>query len=177
MRLYSTIGLMAAVICFAAAKDDGSNADPNPAPADANLVPIAQVDPAVAAVVMNAVRALDPKKDSDWTEGGKPSLKRVRQLAKNDALTQEDLDGAAPLAYRPPYEKEGLQGRGTLFSGATAAAEQSDPVANVMMVALQQGYASGSLRQPGEMFLFSGIPGSWMRPATKEETKIYSAQG
>jgi hypothetical protein len=166
MRLYATMGLLAAALCFAA---DGETA--NPAPPDPKFTPV--VDDNMAMVVLNAVRALDPKKDTDWTEGGKPSLKRVRQIAKNSDITQEELDAAAPLAYRPPYEQPGPAGRGTLFSGATAEAETSDPVNNVMMIATSDGYAMGSLRRPGEMFLFSGIAGSWMRPATKDEIKAY----
>jgi len=130
----------------------------------------------VQMMVLNAVRALDPKKDSDWTEGGKPSLKRVRQLAKNDTITQEQLDDSVPDAKRPTFAAETLEGRGEIYAtraDAGKSPELEDPVSNVWMIATETGYASGSLQKDGDVFLFSGIPGSWMREATKEEVKAH----
>lgn len=130
----------------------------------------------VQMVILNAVRALDPKKDSDWTEGGKPSLKRVRQLAKNDTITQDQLDDATPDASRPKFDAETLQGRGDSYATRADLGKNpdlADPVSAVMMVATEKGFASGSLQNPGDVFLFSGVPGTWMREATKEDIKAY----
>lgn len=159
-KMYTTAALMGAV-CFMAADAAGS----------------ATVNDNVLMVVLNAVKALDAKKDSDWTENGKPSLKRVRQLAKNDTITQEQLDAAAPDADRPKFPADYLEGRGEMYASAKNGnmPELQDPVSQVMMVATETGYASGSLQKPGDIFLFSGVPGSWMREATKEDIKAYDA--
>jgi len=135
------------------------------------------VDENVLMVVLNAVKALDAKKDSDWTENGKPSLKRVRQLARNDTITQAQLDEAVPDATRPKFSQDYLEGRGEMYASAKNAdmPELQDPVSQVMMIATKEGYASGSLQKPGDIFLFSGVPGSWMREASKEEIKAYDA--
>lgn len=133
-------------------------------------------DDNVLMVILNAVKALDAKKDSDWTEGGKPSLKRVRQLAKNDTITQEQLDEATPDATRPKFNADTLQGKGEMYAGAGdkgKSPDLADPVSAVMMIATDTGFASGSLQKPGDVFLFSGVPGSWMREATKAEIKQY----
>jgi len=43
-----------------------------------------------------AAKGLDHARDDDWQEDGRPSLKRIQQLAKSTAVTQEQLDDALP---------------------------------------------------------------------------------
>lgn len=46
--------------------------------------------------IKEAAKGLDHKKVDDWQEDGRPSLKRIHQLAKTTAITQEQLDDALP---------------------------------------------------------------------------------
>lgn len=46
--------------------------------------------------IKEAAKSLDHKKVDDWQEDGRPSLKRIHQLAKSTAITQEQLDDALP---------------------------------------------------------------------------------
>ena len=41
------------------------------------------------------------------------------------------------------------------------------------MMTLEVGHYGNEIRVPGVIFTFSGIPGSWMREATKDECKKY----
>lgn len=43
-----------------------------------------------------AAKGLDHARDDDWQEDGRPSLKRMHQLAKTTAITQDQLDDAVP---------------------------------------------------------------------------------
>lgn len=46
--------------------------------------------------IKTAAKGLDNSRDDDWQEDGRPSLKRIHQLAKTTAIKQEDLDDALP---------------------------------------------------------------------------------
>lgn len=46
--------------------------------------------------IKTAAKGLDNARDEDWQEDGRPSLKRIQQLAKTSAITQDQLDDALP---------------------------------------------------------------------------------
>lgn len=122
-----------------------------------------------------ALPKLNPADDKDWTENGQPSLKRVRQLIKNDTLTQAQLDEAASGTKRPDMTKtvnplEGLQVHQEPDLEKIEDAKKNH-VIDQMVVATEKGYAAGAVREPGEAFLFSGVMGSWMREEDEDERK------
>lgn len=119
-----------------------------------------------------AATGLDNTKDADWTEDGRPSLKRVRQLAKDANITQEQLDEAVPQLRRVTQDKA----RTIAVLKEPGPEGKPDAVSGVMMIAIERGYYGGAIRDPDSptrLFSFTGIPGRWMRPATKEEIKDY----
>jgi hypothetical protein len=134
--------------------------------------------------ITTAIAALDPKKDSDWTENGRPSLARIRVIAKNKEITQAELDAAAPEAKRPlppagptaeEIAKAPLQRVVNERRVARPSRELPEPVSNVRMIAVRPGYYGAVLREAGESFVFTGVPGDWMRPETAEEAKARTA--
>lgn len=57
-----------------------------------------------------AAKGLDNARDDDWQEDGRPSLKRIQQLAKTSAITQEQLDDALPdLRREQPKSSAGVK--------------------------------------------------------------------
>lgn len=118
-----------------------------------------------------AAAALDNAKDKDWTEDGKPSLTRVRQLAKDNTITQAQLDEAVPDMVRVKKEERTV----AVIEKSETGRDYPDAVSGVMMIALEKGYYGGSIREPETVFSFTGIPGKWMREATKEEIANWNA--
>ena len=123
--------------------------------------------------IKQALLALNGKKDSDWTEGGRPSLKAVQGLAKDASITQAQLDEAAGDFQRPeqPEKKEKVTKVRVVDNRAIDKEEKPDPVKDVRMVATERGYYGGALREAGDSFMFTGTPGQWMREETAEEAK------
>ncbi len=121
--------------------------------------------------IQNALTKLNPAEDKDWTENGSPSLKRMRQLLKNDSLTQEQLDEFASGAKRPEMKKPaGLETHREPDKEAIEFAKKNH-VIDESVVALERGYASGAVREPGDVFLFSCVMGSWRRKEEPDERK------
>lgn len=122
-------------------------------------------------MIKAALPKLDATKNADWTEDGRPSLTRMRQLIKDNTLTQEVLDQFTADVRRPKFEL--TDGKTIKPAPDLAAIDEAkkNHVIDQMMVAINTGYASGAVRNPGEVFLFSGIKGSWMREESAEEQK------
>lgn len=120
--------------------------------------------------ITDAGAKLDHSKDADWTEGGRPSLKRVQALAKDNTITQAQVDEylSALKREKPPEVDKNVQ-QVALVDRATKPAEPGKPVEAVRMVAIERGYYGGVIRDPGDSFVFTGRPGSWMREETTEE--------
>lgn len=51
---------------------------------------------------------------------------------------------------------------------------RDDYMKNKSVITLAPGVASGSVRSVGEVFNYSGLPGSWFRKATKDEVTAYA---
>lgn len=122
-------------------------------------------------MIKAALPKLDATKDADWTEDGRPSLKRMRQLIKNDTLTQAQLDQFTAGVKRPEFVL--TDGKVTKPAPDVEAIEEAkkNHYVDTMMIAIERGFAAGAIRDPGEAFLFSGIKGSWMRLEEPDEQK------
>ena len=155
--------------------------------------------------IKEAAKGLDHKKVDDWQEDGRPSLKRIHQLAKTTAITQEQLDDALPDLKRnqqtgapaKPTPEAGKNEANVKTAAAPATAgnsatdtkaikaasmpkeaEKKDErfVENVIVVANETGYYGSKLREAVEKFYFTGRLGSWMERADAAERKAYAEE-
>jgi hypothetical protein len=119
-------------------------------------------------LIRQASTLLNKDIDKDWTEDGRPSLAAIRKAAKDSSITQEALDAALPDMRRPEREAERV-----LAVEKKLEEDDKRPRLNqVRVVATERGYYGGAIREPGDSFVFTGIPGVWMRPETAEEKKL-----
>lgn len=128
----------------------------------------------LAEEIQAALPKLNPVDNKDWTEGGAPSLTRIRALLKNDKVTQEQLDEVAGNHKRPDMTKAAPANLAEVHREPDKdkiEEAKKNHVIDETVVAIDRGYASGAVREPGEAFNFSGVMGSWMRKETAEEAK------
>jgi hypothetical protein len=156
--------------------------------------------------IKTASNGLDHKKDDDWQEDGRPSLKRIHQLAKTTAITQEQLDDALPDLRRnqsvnqatiTPTPDAGKAKANVNPAAAPATAKTATDTApiveaskrkkpikaedqpmlvNKLVVAVEAGYYGSKIREPGESFYFTGRKGRWMEVADKSERKEHAEE-
>lgn len=119
--------------------------------------------------IEEAVKKLDNSRDADWAENGRPSLKRIRQLAKNEEIEQDQLDEFGGDVKRDFAKVEGLKPRPDMATARDG--DLPEAVKDQWMVATDRGYYGGAIREIGEAFVFSGIPGRWMREEKAAERK------
>lgn len=117
------------------------------------------------------VLQLDNKRDADWTEDGRPSLKRVRQLASNNKIEQADVDLYLADTRRVVVEDNSDAQKMVIVNNDRGPEDKGDPVKDVRMVAHDRGYYAGAVREVGDSFMFTGIPGRWMHEETDEEAE------
>ena len=134
--------------------------------------------------IKSAATQLDHENDEHWTKGGEPDIATIAKLSGIDSLKRADIDKALPDFKRQERPKEVKGGkkvelkRETVASTANRAKVERmqgkevkrnvdlfEPVENVLMRATAPGYYGGDLKQPGDIFRFTGRPGSWMEPA------------
>lgn len=155
--------------------------------------------------IKEAAKGLDHKKADDWQEDGRPSLKRMHQLAKTTAITQEQLDDALPDLRRnqqtggpatptpdagkndanvKPAADPATAGNSATDTKAIKVAsmpkeaEKKDErfVENTLVVAIELGYYGSKLRDIGEKFYFTGRLGNWMEKANAAERKQHAEE-
>lgn len=127
----------------------------------------------MTALIRQAATALDPRIDGDWQPDGRPTLKAIRFLARDASITQDQLNAALPEMRRPAKDDYSAKDVQLVANVPIPREKEEKPprLVNVRVVATERGYYGGTLREPGESFVFSGIPGKWMRPETAEERK------
>jgi hypothetical protein len=147
-------------------------------------------------VIKEAGSKLKASNDADWTEGGRPSLKRIQALAKSNAITQDQVDDALPDLTRAsltpekkPAEQVPQPGRSRPQTAALRALRMGEDgktdrqraeeaghkwLDGVLVVAVERGFYGGLIRDPGEPpFPYTGPDGSWFRElSTKERRRI-----
>lgn len=123
---------------------------------------------------------------TDWQEDGRPSLKAIQRLAKDNSITQEDVDTALPDLKRDSLkprtkDTEPKTGRGRAVEAVHKARNDKrsdkqraiddghDWLENEMVVAEDVGYYGGLIREPGDRFVFTGAAGSWFRKLSRRE--------
>lgn len=123
-------------------------------------------------LIKQAATLLNKDTKSDWAENGRPSLTAIRKHAKDATITQDELDAALPDFRKPEPEPDA-----TVAVVKRKGDEKDDrPRLNqVRVVATERGYYGGMVREAGDSFVFTGIPGAWMRPETGEEKKARQA--
>ncbi len=107
-----------------------------------------------------------------------PSQEEVDKNANPVAEASTDVPDKPPQpADAKPKQKEASESYGLARSLMLNESVKADPryLDRKSVIVLDIGFAGGSVRQIGEVFTFSGIPGSWMREATKEEIAAYVA--
>ena len=143
------------------------------------------------AAIKEAIKKLDPKKDADWNSDGTPNLDQVRIKAKNSEITQVALTSAAdgyvrPTSARPLKSKKLLDKReeddlpNDLVDEETGRFNLEDDdgnrrkifVRNREVAAIERGFASGSIRDPGDVFIYTGELGTWMMDPTHANREI-----
>lgn len=132
--------------------------------------------------IVSALTMLDHENDEHWTGGGLPDIATVASIAGIDSLKRADIEKASPDFKRRdrPVETKGkakveieheevplrvtvIRTKNQIEDGATV--ELAKPVTGVMMRATARGYYGGDLKEEGDVFSFTGRPGSWMEPA------------
>jgi hypothetical protein len=132
--------------------------------------------------IVSALSQLNHENDDHWTGGGLPDVATVVRLAGIDSLKRADIDKVSPDFKRQtrPAEVKGkkkveikteeiplrataTRPKAKIPEGATVTVNQK--VDNVLMRAISRGYYGGSVRDEGDVFTFTGRPGSWMEPA------------
>jgi hypothetical protein len=150
--------------------------------------------------IKDAANDLRYEVDADWTEGGRPSLKRIQALTKNSTITQDQVDEALPDVKRinPKAEilakdnepatkgktilprRSGIQGKKEVQPDMTekeaAEAAGFDWLDGELVIADERGFYGGMLREEGEAFVFTGAYGSWFHKATAAERKAYTKE-
>lgn len=98
--------------------------------------------------IKGALHDLDPARDDDWTEGGLPSLSRMKELTGNRELTRAEVSEAEPGYTRDggPKEKPGKT-------------EMPDPVHPVEGVP-DENQPAGPGQHPGDRPLEDQGPGN-----------------
>jgi len=136
-------------------------------------------------LIKDAALGLKYSDATEWQEDGRPSLKAIQKLAKDNSITQEDVDTALPDLKRDSLkprvkEQETKTGRGRAEAIHRARNDKrSDKqralddghewYENEMVVAEDVGYYGGIIREPGDRFVFTGAAGSWFRKLSKRE--------
>lgn len=142
-----------------------------------------------------AIAKLDPKNDKHWNSDGSPNLDAVRIVAKNTEIEQVDLNSAAdgfvrPSLAKPVKSKKELDARqedklpDDLVDEDTGRFNLEDAdgkrrkifVRNREVAAIERGFASGAIRDPGDVFLYTGELGSWMMDPTHANRKVVEAE-
>lgn len=174
-RSIFSLSLLSAV-CMAAATDAGSKA--------------------AVVTIDDALAKLDTKRDADWLADGAPSLERVRILMRNSDVTQEDLDKVAgdlrrPSAHSAPSAAKALAKASAKREAASEdqIKQMVDPdtgrfniidangkrlkvfVKNAKVAAAERGFASGAIRDPGDVFMYTGELGTWMMPGDHDSVQ------
>lgn len=106
-----------------------------------------------------ALRGVDHSKESDWTEDGKVSVKRVQQLAKDATITRDDIEKADPDFRR---EKPKPLVAATSRKDRAKVNHSGEGVENEWVKAVSIGQYGGKLRYVGERFLYTGKLKGWM---------------
>lgn len=112
---------------------------------------------AFRADILAAVAKLRHGNAADWQEDGRPSLKRIIQLAGNNKITAEDVDKVAGDVRRETVKTDNSE---TLLKGEDKTADAA-PLENVKVRAIEVGQYGGKLRDPGEEFVYSGPKQAW----------------
>ncbi|WP_299078684.1 hypothetical protein [uncultured Paraglaciecola sp.] len=147
-----------------------------------------------------ALAGLDPNKDEDWNDNGSPSVAAVQRVAQNSEIRAAHIKEHAPDFERPAHTSGGSSDKNTQAAARDTQPPQPPEVAetegmsvfdrkqkakqaevedhpnyvkNVRMMTIAKGVYGGGVRSTGEVFTFTGIKGSWHRPATKDECKGY----
>lgn len=145
------------------------------APADRSGAALASGE----AAIKDALKKLDPKKDADWNSDGTPNLDRVRIVMKNADVEQSALNSAAegfkrPTTAKPLKSQKALAKReeddlpADLVDEETGRFNLEDDdgnrrkifVKNRLVAAIERGFASGAIRDPGDVFMFTGELGT-----------------
>jgi hypothetical protein len=118
--------------------------------------------------IKTALSKLDHNSDNDWLANGSPSLARIQAITNNTAISQEALDAEAGNFKR---KTKAVKDR----EAAEDKAGRKE-VKDKMMVATKRGFYGGAIRDEGDSFLFSGVPGSWMIEDGTAEAKEVKAE-
>lgn len=142
------------------------------------------------ASIKDALKKLDPKKDADWNSDGSPNLDRMRIILKNASLEQVDLNSAADGFARPTTAKKTNSRKAhdkreeddlpaDLVDEETGRFVLEDDdgnrrkvfVKNRLVAAIERGFAAGAIRDPGDVFMFTGELGTWMMDPEHENAE------
>lgn len=113
---------------------------------------------AFKAEILAAVAKLRHVNNADWQEDGRPSLKRIIQLAGNDKITAEDVDKVAGGVRRETMASADDK------SAALRKGEDADvpeELTDARVRAIDLGQYGGKLREVGEEFTYSGPKKPW----------------
>jgi hypothetical protein len=145
--------------------------------------------------IKDALKKLDPKKAGDWNDDGTPKLDRIRVLMKNSEVTQEDLTNEGEGFVRPDgnmktksrkaldaRDEDGIPDDAIDPETGRFMLEDEDGkrrkifVRNKYVAAAERGFAAGSIRDPGDKFMYTGELGSWMMDADHQFADVLAAQ-
>jgi hypothetical protein len=145
--------------------------------------------------IKEAIAKLDAKNDKHWNSDGSPNLDAIRTVMKNSEIEQVDLNSAADGFTRPsmakklPSQKELAKRKedelpADLVDEETGRfnLENEDGtrrkifVRNREVAAIERGFASGAIRDPGDVFIFTGELGTWMMDPTHANRAVVKAE-
>lgn len=113
--------------------------------------------------ILAAIAKLKHDVDTDWNEDGRPSMKRIVELAGNTAIKRENVDEVAPDVKRDVLKaKADPLSAETLKADAKEGDEEEGDLDTVRVRAIRKGYYGGKIREPGEDFTYSGPKPSWI---------------